>query len=143
LSELAVLAEQLRGAAAHPAERRSRNPLALRLVAQTVREVFDGDICAFLKAEAPIFDDIGTVLDQQVTQLSALERELRGHSNAIEMVRFSPDGRRLYSASKDETVREWDLATGVCVQILRAAGPYAGLDITGATGLSDSNAHYR
>ncbi len=117
--------------------RYSGNPLALRLVAQTVREVFDGDIRAFLKAEAPIFDDIGAVLNQQVARLSALERELRGHSNAIEMVRFSPDGRRLYSASKDETVREWDVAKGACVRILRAAGPYTGLDITDATGLSD------
>jgi WD40 repeat protein len=63
--------------------------------------------------------------------------ELRGHSNAIEMVRFSPDGRRLYSASKDETIREWDVARGACTRILRAEGPYAGLDITRATGLSD------
>jgi DNA-binding SARP family transcriptional activator len=56
--------------------RYSGNPLALRLVAQTVREVFDGDIRAFLEAEAPIFDDIGAVLDQQVARLSTLEREL-------------------------------------------------------------------
>jgi len=38
--------------------------------------------------------------------------ELRGHSNAVEMMRFSPNGRRLYSASKDETILEWDVARG-------------------------------
>jgi hypothetical protein len=31
----------------------------------------------------------------------------------------------------------WDVATGACLQILRAEGPYAGMDITDATGLSD------
>jgi WD40 repeat protein len=66
-----------------------------------------------------------------------LRAELRGHSNAVEMVRFSPNGRRLYSASKDETIREWDVATGACLRTLRAEGPYAGMDITGTAGLSD------
>jgi WD40 repeat protein len=40
--------------------------------------------------------------------------ELCGHTRVVAMVRFSPDGRRLYSASMDETIREWDVATGVC-----------------------------
>ena len=57
-------------------QRYSGNPLALRLVAQTVREVFDGDIRAFLEIETPIFDDIGAVLDQQMARLSPLEHEL-------------------------------------------------------------------
>jgi WD40 repeat protein len=74
---------------------------------------------------------------QEMPYAVELWGELRGHSNAIEMVRFSPDGRRLYSASRDETIREWDVATGLCLRILRSEGPYAGMDITGATGLSD------
>jgi len=53
------------------------------------------------------------------------------------MVRFSPDGHRLYSASKDETIREWDVPTGSCTRILRSEGPYAGLNITSATRLGD------
>jgi WD40 repeat protein len=57
-------------------QRYSGNPLALRLVAQTVREVFDGDIRTFLAADTLIFDDIGAVLEQQVARLSPLEREL-------------------------------------------------------------------
>jgi WD40 repeat protein/DNA-binding SARP family transcriptional activator len=56
--------------------RYSGNPLALKLVAQTVHELFGGDIGAFLAAEAPIFDDIRMVLDQQYARLSALEQEL-------------------------------------------------------------------
>jgi WD40 repeat protein/DNA-binding SARP family transcriptional activator len=56
--------------------RYSGNPLALKLVAQTVHELFAGDIGAFLAVEAPIFDDIRTVLDQQFARLSPLEQEI-------------------------------------------------------------------
>ena len=57
-------------------ERYSGHPLALKLVAQTVHELFGGEIGEFLREETPIFDDIRTVLDQQFARLSALEQEL-------------------------------------------------------------------
>jgi hypothetical protein len=57
-------------------ERYSGNPLALRLVAQTIHELFEDDIAAFLREETPIFDDIRDVLDQQFARLPALEREI-------------------------------------------------------------------
>ena len=58
-------------------ERYSGHPLALKLVAQTVQDLFAGAYqrCSW-RDETPIFDDIRTVLDQQYARLSELEREI-------------------------------------------------------------------
>ncbi len=59
-------------------EHYSGNPLALTLAAQTVQDLFDGNIAAFLNADTLIFDDIRDVLDQQFARLSPLEEEILG-----------------------------------------------------------------
>ena len=50
------------------------NPLALKIVATTIQELFNGEIATFLVQGSTIFDDIRTLLDQQFGRLSALER---------------------------------------------------------------------
>jgi WD40 repeat protein len=60
---------------------------------------------------------------------------LEGHENWVMSVAFSPDGKQLASGSSDATNRIWDVATGDCIAVLDDR-PYAGLNITGATGLS-------
>jgi WD40 repeat protein len=52
------------------------NPLALRLVGQLIREVFGGDIAAFLTDGEALFRDIRDVLEQQIGRLSVLEEEI-------------------------------------------------------------------
>jgi hypothetical protein len=52
------------------------SPLALKIVATTIQELFDGDIAKFLQSKAIVFSDIRDLLDQQFNRLSDLEREV-------------------------------------------------------------------
>src|SRR6266487_274326 len=52
------------------------NPLILKLVAAPVREVFGGDIAAFLKEEETVFGGVQDLLEQQFHRLSTLEQEI-------------------------------------------------------------------
>ncbi|MEM6433699.1 MAG: NB-ARC domain-containing protein [Cyanobacteria bacterium P01_D01_bin.115] len=61
-----------------------------------------------------------------------------GHAAMINSVAFSPNGRWLATSSSDSTVRLWQISTGECLKVLRIPRPYEGTDITGATGLTDT-----
>ncbi len=50
------------------------NPLALKVVGETIEAVFGGDIAAFLAQEVTVVGGIRQVLDQQAARLSALEQ---------------------------------------------------------------------
>ena len=52
-------------------------------------------------------------------------RTLYGHSEAVTALSLSPAGRLLVSASRDSTVRVWDVATGTCIRVLSADDEYA------------------
>ncbi len=57
-------------------EQYSGNPLALKLVADTVDTLLGGDVDALLDEAAPVFGDIRLILDQQVNRLSELETDI-------------------------------------------------------------------
>ncbi|HEY9783612.1 MAG TPA: NB-ARC domain-containing protein [Leptolyngbyaceae cyanobacterium] len=57
-------------------ERYVGNPLALKIVATTLQDVFNGRISEFLSQESAIFGDIHNLLEQQFNRLSNLEKEV-------------------------------------------------------------------
>ena len=50
--------------------------MALKLVSESIQEVFGGDIDSFLKDEEIVFGDINGLVDQQFHRLSILEQEV-------------------------------------------------------------------
>ncbi|GAB4173455.1 MAG: NB-ARC domain-containing protein [Coleofasciculaceae cyanobacterium] len=65
-------------------------------------------------------------------------KTLQGHSNGVLSVALSPDGMTLASGSQDETIKLWDVNTGECLKTLRANRLYEGMNIFGATGLTQA-----
>jgi WD40 repeat protein len=64
-SDLQLLVDRYRG-----------NPLALKIVATTLQDVFNGSISEFLSQDRAIFGDIYDLLAQQFNRLSNLEKEV-------------------------------------------------------------------
>jgi WD40 repeat protein len=55
------------------------NPLALKIVATAIQELFDGNVArllAYLREESLVFGDVRDLLDQQFERLSDLEKEI-------------------------------------------------------------------
>ncbi|GAB1542432.1 NB-ARC domain-containing protein [Scytonema sp. NUACC21] len=52
------------------------NPLALKIVATTIQDVFDGDVSEFLQQNVAVFGDIHDILNQQFERLSGLEKDI-------------------------------------------------------------------
>lgn len=58
-------------------ERYASNPLALKIIATVIRDLFNRDVTQFLAQDICIFDQLGGVLNEQLTRLSALEWQVK------------------------------------------------------------------
>ena len=54
----------------------SNNPLALKIIATSIAELFDGNVAGFLALETFAFNGIRDVLEQQFARLSDLEKDI-------------------------------------------------------------------
>lgn len=66
------------------------------------------------------------------------DRTLECHNDEVRGVSWNSDGTWFATCSLDETVKLWNPETGACLKTLRAKRPYEGMNITGVTGLTDS-----
>ena len=67
-----------------------------------------------------------------------LLHRLEGHTNWVRAIAFRPDSSQLASGSDDGTVKVWDVTTGRCLQTTSIDSPYTGMNLTGATGISEA-----
>ncbi|MEM8505749.1 MAG: NB-ARC domain-containing protein [Cyanobacteria bacterium P01_D01_bin.1] len=63
---------------------------------------------------------------------------LEGHTQTIWSLAFSTDGRRLVSGDENATIKLWDTQSWQCLQTIKLPGPYEGMNIAGASGLSEA-----
>ncbi|MBD1913212.1 MULTISPECIES: NB-ARC domain-containing protein [unclassified Leptolyngbya] len=78
-AQFIIQAKQLIGTAAQKhllAEHYSNSPLALKIVATSIQELFDSHIEDFLQEDTLVFNGIRRLLDQQFSRLSALEQSI-------------------------------------------------------------------
>jgi WD40 repeat protein len=59
------------------------------------------------------------LLAQEPKQKPLLSLNVGGHTAPIFETFFAPDGKSLWSAAEDHTIRQWDVATGEALRVLR------------------------
>jgi WD40 repeat protein len=80
--------------------------------------------------------------DQTIRLWNALTGEcvavLQGHTGRVRSVAFDSDGEFLVSCGDDGTIKLWQVQTASCTKTLLNERPYERMNITGVTGLSET-----
>ncbi|GAB4366453.1 MAG: NB-ARC domain-containing protein [Elainellaceae cyanobacterium] len=79
VAEAVLAAKSLAGSSAQKqqlCQQYGYNPLALKIVATSIQELFDGEIQAFLAEDTAVFSNIRKLLDQHFDRLSSLEQSI-------------------------------------------------------------------
>ncbi len=75
----------------------------------------DGEFAVIAIEEGDIFDYSLYIMD---VDSGAISQKFEGHTSAVNIMDFSPDGRRIVSSSFDMTARIWHLESGTMLHIL-------------------------
>ncbi len=98
---------------------------------QQAKIAFDGGnqsvvnlLMADIASNCPNYGDPSSILKGQaicrdLTPYVTIKSVLRGHTGPVKSVCFSPTGRYIATASKDDTVRIWSVISGEAVETLR------------------------
>jgi WD40 repeat protein/transcriptional regulator with XRE-family HTH domain len=57
-------------------KRYAGNPLALKIVSTTIKDIFDGNVTEFLRQDTAVFGDLRDILEQQFERLSDIEKDI-------------------------------------------------------------------
>lgn len=103
-------------------------PIMLPSPATRLCHIRDSDLAAIALADFTVlmFDCSNLTT---VRRFGAGSKQIR-HSGPINDLGFSPDGRTLYSASLDGTIRVWDVPTNSCVDWLSFSSPPTSLTVS-------------
>ncbi|BAZ12479.1 WD-40 repeat-containing protein [Calothrix sp. NIES-4071] len=80
----------------------------------------------------------GTIKFWNVTTGSCLKTLEVSANTWVMSLAFSPDGRMLISGDTNAVIQVWDVETFECIQALKAERLYEGMNICGATGLTEA-----
>jgi len=81
-------------------------------------EGFEFDDFEDKKGEEPEVEEFMEIGGSPVPGIT-LRHVLRGHTDEINRIAWSPDGRYLASPSTDTTIRIWDVEHGKCIKTLK------------------------
>ncbi|MGL5062627.1 MAG: NB-ARC domain-containing protein, partial [Microcoleus sp.] len=79
VAQASIAATGLIGSESHKhqlCDRYRCNPLALKIVATTIRDLFAGNIALFLEQNITLFGDISDLIEQQLSRISTLEKQI-------------------------------------------------------------------
>eukprot|EP00934_Nitzschia_sp_Nitz4_P004825 Nitzschia sp. Nitz4//scaffold17_size182527//38361//42191//NITZ4_001836-RA/size182527-processed-gene-0.43-mRNA-1//-1//CDS//3329539286//4815//frame0 len=94
----------------------SKCPIRLPAAATKLCHVRDSDLAAIALADfSAVLFDCSTL---NICRRFGYGAQASCHTGPISDLGFSPDGRTLYSASLDSTIRVWDVPTNTCVDWL-------------------------
>ncbi|MEZ4864298.1 MAG: BTAD domain-containing putative transcriptional regulator [Caldilineaceae bacterium] len=111
--------------------------LATGQVSAAIRTYYGSSCLSFDSDSQTLFTDGAdyTVLMRNA-RTGEITQALNGHTAGITSITHSPAGDKVASCSFDGSICVWDAKSGACLAVMRAPGPYAGMNIADVTGIS-------